>query len=406
LPSIFVGIRYGLGVMWLTLIVAETIAANSGIGYMAMHAREFMRVDVVVFAILVYALFGKLMGPVRADIAASKHLIYEPDGGLISLPVATLVLEDPAAALAAAAGKEVDYRRIRWLGAQIDSSLVLSASSFMQSRAFAPSRARQGFIAFADPASAKSDPRAFASVLKRAGGKLSGAGQNVCEGTRQALLGLPPLPDTADEVRQVGSSFSRTGEDLLLGAAFTDDAVKTRGDLSDFKVLYFATHGLLPQPSACLPEPALVTSLGQGPDSDGLLDASEILELKIDADLVVLSACDTGGAGNEAADSTGLQGGGEALGGLTRAVIYAGGRALIVSHWSVDSAATVRLMTGLFSAASPSEGEALQQAQSVLQQSEQWSHPYFWAPFTIVGDGSRAMPTAGVQVRAALTGPR
>jgi sulfonate transport system permease protein len=60
LPSIFVGIRYGLGVMWLTLIVAETIAANSGIGYMAMHAREFMRVDVVVFAILVYALFGKL----------------------------------------------------------------------------------------------------------------------------------------------------------------------------------------------------------------------------------------------------------------------------------------------------------------------------------------------------------
>lgn len=60
LPSIFVGVRYGLGVMWLTLIVAETIAANSGIGYMAMHAREFMRVDVVVFAILVYAAFGKL----------------------------------------------------------------------------------------------------------------------------------------------------------------------------------------------------------------------------------------------------------------------------------------------------------------------------------------------------------
>jgi len=116
--------------------------------------------------------------------------------------------------------------------------------------------------------------------------------------------------------------------------------------------------------------------------------------LKLNADLVVLSACDTGGAGNEAADTTGLQGGGEALGGLTRAVIYAGGRALVVSHWSVDSAATVRLMTGLFSSASPTEGEALQQAQVVLQQSDKWSHPYFWAPFTIVGDGARAMPTA------------
>jgi sulfonate transport system permease protein len=65
LPSIFVGLRYALGVMWLTLIVAETIAAQSGIGYMAMQAREFMQTDVVVLAILIYALFGKL-----ADIIA------------------------------------------------------------------------------------------------------------------------------------------------------------------------------------------------------------------------------------------------------------------------------------------------------------------------------------------------
>jgi CHAT domain-containing protein len=271
---------------------------------------------------------------------------------------------------------------------------VLSASSFMQSRAFAPSLAKQTFIAFADPASDKADPRAFASVLKRSGGKFSSTGENICEGTRQALLRLPALPDTADEVRQVGSSFSRSSEDLMLGKAFTDEAVKDRRDLNDFKVLYFATHGLLPQPSACLPEPALVTSVGTAGDSDGLLDATEILDLKLDADLVVLSACDTGGAGNEAADSTGLQGGGEALGGLTRAVIYAGGRALVVSHWSVDSAATVRLMTGLFSSPQPTEGEALQHAQAALQQSETWSHPYFWAPFTIVGDGARAMPTA------------
>jgi sulfonate transport system permease protein len=60
LPSVFVGLRYGLGIMWLTLIVAETISASSGIGYMAMNAREFMLVDVVVFAILVYAALGKL----------------------------------------------------------------------------------------------------------------------------------------------------------------------------------------------------------------------------------------------------------------------------------------------------------------------------------------------------------
>jgi len=65
LPSIFVGLRFALGIMWLTLIVAETIAAQSGIGYMAMQAREFMQVDVVVLSILIYALLGKL-----ADVVA------------------------------------------------------------------------------------------------------------------------------------------------------------------------------------------------------------------------------------------------------------------------------------------------------------------------------------------------
>lgn len=344
-----------------------------------------------------YALFQQLAGPVKREIMAAKHLVYEPDGALISLPVGALVTENPAPLLAGLArGKDPDYRKVAWLGAKLDSSLVLSAPSFMQSRAFSPSRAKQTFLAFADPASAKAEPRAYASVLKRSGTLNSTTGANICEGTRQALLRLPELPDTADEVRKVGASFSSSaGEDLLIGKAFTDDAVKTRTDLSDFKVLYFATHGLLPQPSACLPEPALVTSVGASEDSDGLLDASEILDLKLDADLVVLSACDTGGAGSEASDLTGLQGGGEALGGLTRAVIYAGGRALVVSHWSVDSAATVRLMTGLFSASAGSEAEALQRAQRALQQSADWSHPYFWAPFTIVGDGARAMPTSG-----------
>jgi CHAT domain-containing protein len=340
-----------------------------------------------------YGLFQKLFGPVAADVVAARHLIYEPDGALISLPVAALVTADPAPLLQA--GKEPDYRQVRWLGARLDSSLVLSAASFMQSRAFSPSRAKQSFLAFADPATpSKGEERAYSSVLRRS--LKRGGGRDiasVCESTRQALFTLPPLPDTADEVRQVGASLGGAGEQLVTGAAFTDEAVKRRGDLSDYKVLYFATHGLLPQPSACLPEPALVTSVGGG-ESDGLLDTSEILDLKLDADLVVLSACDTGGAGAEAADLTGLQGGGEALGGLTRAVIYAGGRALIVSHWSVDSAATVRLMTGLFSAQAPSEAEALQRAQVALQQSEQWAHPYFWAPFTIVGDGSRPMPSA------------
>ncbi len=347
-----------------------------------------------------HALYTKLFGPASEEVLAAKHLIYEPDGALISLPVATLVTADPAAAIRPGQ-READYRKVAWLGAKLDSALVLSASSFLQSRAFAPSRANQSFLAFADPASpSRNDAKSYASVLKR-GARRGGSAVDitaVCESTRNALFTLPPLPDTADEVRQVGASLGGgqpvAGEALVTGSSFSDESVKQRNDLADYKVLYFATHGLLPQPSACLPEPALVTSVGASAESDGLLDTSEILDLKLDADLVVLSACDTGGAGGDAA-STGLQGGGEALGGLARAVIYAGGRGLIVSHWSVDSAATVRLMTGLFSAGAATQAESLQRSQSVLQQTEQYAHPYFWAPFTIVGDGARAMPASG-----------
>jgi len=350
-----------------------------------------------------YSLFQKLFGPVATEVMAAKHLIYEPDGGLISLPVAALVTSDPSALLAGTpAGKDPDYRQVAWLGAKVDSALVLSAASFMQSRAFAPSQAKRSFLGFADPMTpTRSDQRAYSSVVRRSV-SIRSTGRDVtsvCENTRLALLQMPPLPDTADEVRQVGASIGgATAEQYIVGGAFTDDGVKARTDLSDYKVLYFATHGLLPQPSACLPEPALMTSVGGG-DSDGLLDSSEILDLKLDADLVVLSACDTGGSGGDAT-TTGMQGGGEALGGLTRAVIYAGGRSLIVSHWSVDSVATVRLMTGMFSAPSPSKGEAMLYAQQALQRSEQFGHPYYWAPFTIVGDASGPLPNASTQTAA------
>ena len=347
-----------------------------------------------------YDLYQKLFGPVAGEMAAAKHLVYEPDGGLISLPVMTLVTADPSALLAKTAeGTDPDYRRVAWLGAKIDSTLVLSAASFMQSRAFAPSQAKQAYLAFADPTTPmKGDQKAYSSVVRRSA-SIRASGRDlasICENTRLALLQMPALTDTADEVREVGASIGAPQADkLITGAAFTDDSVKARTDLADYKVLYFATHGLLPQPSACLPEPALMTSVGSG-ESDGLLDTSEILDLKLDADLVVLSACDTGGSGGDST-TTGMQGGGEALGGLARAVIYAGGRALIVSHWSVDSVATVRLMTGMFSAPSPTKAEALTYAQVALQQSEEFSHPYYWAPFTIVGDGSRPLPNAGVR---------
>ncbi|MBS0333380.1 MAG: CHAT domain-containing protein, partial [Proteobacteria bacterium] len=331
-------------------------------------------------------LFDILFGPVKAEVLAARHLVYEPDGALVSLPATVFVTD--AASIHADPSGEADYTRVAWLGAKVSSSLVVSGASFLQSRAFAPSKARRRYLGFGDPALPREDQRAFASVtrgFKRRDAVL----ERVCGETRSALMHINALPETAQEVRSVGRSLGAPAS-VVLGPAFSDDAVRARADLADFQVLYFATHGLLPQPDACVPEPALVTSLG-GPDSDALLDTSEILDLRLDADLVVLAACDTGGAG-AGVDRTGLTGGGEALGGLTRAMIYAGSRDLVVSHWSVDSESVVRLMTGLFASRAPTIAEGLQQAEAKLQKDPKLAHPYFWAPFTVVGDGARPLP--------------
>src|SRR6202008_1189665 len=183
-------------------------------------------------------------------------------------------------------------------------------------------------------------------------------------------------------------------ESIILGAAFTDERIKQMGagdGLDQYRVLYFATHGLLPQTNGCL-QPSLVTSPGLH-DSDGLLDVREIPDLKLDADLVVLSACNTGQSGGG--------GGGAALGGLVATFTYAGARNLLVSNWMVDSTATERLMSTLFTSKAATQGEAMKAAQQAfITRSDAYSHPFYWAAFSIVGDGARAMPRMTVARQA------
>ena len=218
--------------------------------------------------------------------------------------------------------------------------------------------------------------------------------EEVCRATRAAQLNLKPLDEAAQELSAVGASLNAGPGSKVTGAAFSDGDIIRRRDLDTFRVVYFATHGLLPKPGGCLPEPALLTSVDDAaPVGDGLLTVTDILGLKLDADLVVLSACDTGGSVVGELDSSGLGGSAEALGGLTRAFIYAGARSLIVSHWQVDSQATVKLMTSMFAAGQPSLGASLRWAQAKLMASpDQFSHPYYWAAFTVVGDSARPMP--------------
>jgi CHAT domain-containing protein len=198
--------------------------------------------------------------------------------------------------------------------------------------------------------------------------------------------GLDPLPETRAELLAVARALDAPSEDLHFGRAATETAVK-RMDLAQYRVVYFATHGLIAGEVAGLGEPALVLTLpeARSDTDDGLLTASEVAQLRLNADWVVLSACNTAAGENPGA---------EALSGLTRAFFYAGARALLVSHWNIDSKAAAHIASRVFAILreQPNMGrsQALRQAMVDYLRNESDplnAYPARWAAFSVVGDG-------------------
>ena len=344
-----------------------------------------------------HALFVNIFGPEQGDVRNAKHLIYDPDSAMVSLPAAVFVTDDAsvdkftqAKAYARAGHPRTDlYQDTAWLGRNTDISLAISSEVFLQARAIAPSKGQHGFVAFGDPLTKGQDPRRFALLTDtRYESNLA-----YCEALRQhvAATGFRPLPEIRPAIENIAGKYHAASDDVVMGEAFTDDAVLDRKDLNTYKVVFFGTHGVLGEKMPCLHVPALVTSLGVGQGSDGFLDAAKILKLNMDADLVVLAACDTGSATSQTGE-TGLSASGDAFDGFARDFIFAGARNFVVSQWEVRVQQTDELMQRMFDANASTQADALRQAQLALMSDPNYSHPYYWAGFTLVGDGAKAMP--------------
>jgi CHAT domain-containing protein/uncharacterized protein len=317
---------------------------------------------------LAHDLYRIVLEPFGAALEPMKHLTIVPNGAFDGLSFASLLTGPPAAATMSPTA--LRGAKLSWLVRKAAIDIIPSVASLKLGReAKSSSRARKPFFGVGNPVfSSTADGRA--TLLGRS-------------------LTIVALPETEVELRTIGTALGFVDEsDLLLGSLAREPELRGR-KLSDYRVVAFATHGLLAGDFEGVDEPALVLTLPEKPtpDDDGLLTASEVTALDLDADVVILSACNTAGS-----DGTP---GAEGLSGLANAFFFAGARHLLVTHWAIPSAAAVEITTNMVAAhadgASRSWAEALQRATLRLVDElgpAETAHPANWGAYIMVGAGS------------------
>jgi len=358
-----------------------------------------------------YALYQQLVAPVASQLEGKKRLYVAAGSALASLPFSLLVTQAPR-------GADTDPQALRetaWLADAYALVHIPSVQSLQLLRRTAAGRKTAGasdeggFVGFGDPA-------LTGPAAERRGGVALPAAQAVIESSRapwggamasvSALRAMPQLPGTARELAAMRTIFGTDQAQVFTRAAATESMVRS-ADLSRARVIAFATHGLTPGEIVGgtrtaselfeLAEPGLVLTPPEEASArdDGYLAASEVTSLKLDADWVILSAC------NSATPDDAAEPG---LSSLARAFFYAGARNLLASHWPVDdevgSRITVRTIA-LERAGTP-RAEAFQQAMREIRMDKardaaggSWAHPFFWAPFVLIGDGGAGGRGAG-----------
>lgn len=315
------------------------------------------------FALAARELYRTLVQPAEASLAGKETLLISADGPLHYVPFEALLTAPPGGALDPT---RLPYLLRRWSVAYEPSAAVLR-------RLRAPSGeagAGKALLAVADPAYEPAGRSRNSSTEDSIGPLVRSVFGERSWSPRR-------LPEAAREAEQIADVFGRDASVVYLGEAATEENLKGSAELPHARRIHFATHALMSerQPQAS----GLVLALAAEPREDGLLQVREIFDLRLDADLVVLSACETG---------LGKLVRGEGPLGLTQAFLYAGARSVVVSLWQVADSSTADLMVELYrrQAAGLSKPAALRQAKLSLLADPRAAHPFYWAPFVLVGD--------------------
>jgi len=354
-----------------------------------------------------YQLYEQLFKPLESVWKPAKNLIYVAHGLLGALPISVLPTS-PITQPEEGAVPFASYRDVPWLAKTHSVSLIPSVAALTALRRLPRAPAgRSPFVGFGDPYFSKAQQMSANEMslldIKSPGG-ITMRGVPVV--LRSAYRGteleggeiekLPRLPDTAAEVNSIANVLKGgASKTVYLGVEASEKNVMSM-DLSNYRVLIFATHGLIPGDLLGLTQPALAMTAPAvtGDEGDGLLTMEEILNIKLNADWVILSACNTASGGGAGA---------EAVSGLGQAFFYAGTRSLLASNWPVETVSAKALTTEIFSIqardGSRSRAEALRLSMMKLMNSGEakdiktgkvqyaFAHPIFWAPFSLIGDG-------------------
>jgi CHAT domain-containing protein len=358
-----------------------------------------------------HELYQYLLAPAE-DLISGKALIFSLSGPMSNLPPHLLVTQPIERSIAMT---DKDFSKVDRLIKKhaisilpsIASLAVLRSKPETQLSTVKSSATRETYIGLGNPTLVGNSscphvevPRQCSQLVRVAANQSSNAAsrgavdlkKSYFHGTLadvQAVRQICPLPETETELRCVAKDLGGNRETLVLGVQLTETAIKHL-PLERYRIIHFATHGLLADQTRSFGGPAAEPALVLAPpkvatvEDDGLLTASEIAQLKLNADWVILSACNTAAAGSLETD---------ALSGLARAFFYAGARRLLVSHWSVDSAATVVLIGRAFSAMAQNRdvepAEGLRESILSMIAEPAFSHPAKWAPFVLIGDSKR-----------------
>ncbi len=347
---------------------------------------------------LAFKLYQEILAPVEAGFKGKKVMLVVPHAELGQLPISLLVTRATNQPAKGGAIAFAGYKSVPWLTRDIAVAQVPSVTALTALRSLPEGNPnRKNFVGFGDPyfssAQEKSAQKSSLTQFATRGMPLKLRSAPKTSGVSSAELALlPRLPDTSLEIEEIAKVVGAQPGDIFLHKQASVKQV-TSMDLSDRKVVMFSTHGLVPGELNGLTQPALALSSPDvtGDKDDGLLTMDKVIALKLDADWVVLSACNT--AAGEGAGS-------EAVSGLGRAFFFAGAKALLVSNWPVDSVASRALMTDLFKSQQKAQGTSKAELlrQAMLNQIDQggmneggnmkyaYAHPLFWAPFVVVGD--------------------